>query len=285
MGNCLVTKLKEEVNNSNLPYLDGLVLTVLPNPGDYDLNKDYSIKFYGITHIKIIGNGSVYLVNEGVTVTDEHDIVSPLVYLTCAPGNYKVLFTSKYDIYETGYYNAATLPYGRGIKFDISDLNYSNISVLWFNSCTATGEYTNKITNGSRLSKLYLAVNDYSQKYDYKININSLKYCNNLEEIFTRNCYSYGDITNLINCTNLKTLNIPVTNISGDLKVFLDGQVSKGRTNGSLIISFLNANLTYNGMPLRNQQEAQAAIGLYTYSVIANFDSSAPDGYTLTANL
>lgn len=279
MNECLVTKLKGVVDNNNLPYFGGLVLTVIPNPGNYDLDKDYSIKLYGATKIKIIGTGSVYLFNEAVTVTDEHDIVGNC-YMKCAPGDYKVVIISKYDITSTGYFSGAATPYGRGIYYDLADLAYSKTGNISANGAMLRGELINK---NPLLTRIYIESNITSpEKQDYKVNVESLEGCN-MTEVAVRNSYSYGDINTVKNCVGLTSLDLPYTNVSGDIKTFCLGQVAAGRTSGTIRLAILGSKLSYNGMPFTNSDEAEAAVGIHSYVLIINFDSSAPDGFYITS--
>lgn len=278
-NNCLVTKLKEIVDNNNLEYLNAF--TIISN-GNRSLNE--GIRFYGDTsgktiHLKIIsGNGS-FSDSTIVTETTLTLSTSDQTYgyktgtgIRSLDGNpVKVNIENLKDLSTiiSGFDSAASLNLSRlflylpNIKWfnelgnaqrnyalqldSLDDIPASIIELTLSNVCTLSAE-----ENVSKLAKLVNAT---------KIEIADT------DKIV-------GNILALGELTNLTLLSLAKQRLEGSLEEFAEAQITAGRPNNTAITFRVyggNNNVTYKG--------SKDNINYYT---VIHFDSSRPEGYYVT---
>lgn len=284
--NCLVTKLKGVVDNNNLPYLNAFKVDVLPSQDGY-VDQDYTIKVYGTTRIKVVGKGTVYVgVTNPVAVTSASDYMVPAGAEKCtikaAPGSYSFICFNKGDIYSLGTMSNAGSSSQRGLKVDLSQLDYSPLKDFVLAANCLTG--TLKMKNGSTFTSILAVLNtDYSSIRDYCIDIDGFVGAN-IASIDIRNSKSKGDINSLASSTAITNITIPMTNIYGDVKTFIEAQVASGKraNNTSIKLNFFQTHLTYGDHPLSTAADAQELFGFEALAINIIFDSTAENGYRIT---
>lgn len=143
MSECLVTKLKSVVDNSNLGKIDEIVLEV-------------ENVISGITEYRLnVGKDTIATIEGNAYFIDNGNLVKSVVYPANVITSYKIASESnekviirnrnKFNIYAFGFVNNA--------KFDLSKIKYLTqlIAIQCGNNTVLSGDYTNLF----KLTKLY----------------------------------------------------------------------------------------------------------------------------------
>lgn len=162
MGNCLVTKLKSEVQNDNLIKLGVLRISVETMASGFDLSQTNAIQFTvkgGKTcHLSIIGSG--YFVTDTADDADvskhktEYDLNSTsTTTLYFSNGTYKIDIDNKYEITKLRIIdnNVAHM-----IGFDIADVAYCDLgSPIVLGNTKVYGNIEN-LANQAHLAQVFI---------------------------------------------------------------------------------------------------------------------------------
>lgn len=227
MENCLVTTLRQAVDNDNLPILDSIVINVVKTEEERLPEQKY-------LEFRLVENTSVtFTVLDGsnkiaMSETFMENNPKNRVAVTNPSGSFKIYFVN--DNY----------------KVKVSSKN--NIQAFRNNiGISATKKtYIEPIYNGmSGLDNLRTLINSSSS---LPFNIEILKDSTSLVVFmssYSPNCY--GDIASLGDCILLETLRLTGTSCSGNVEEIAQKQVDNGRTSGTLQILAANSNIKYNG--------------------------------------
>lgn len=261
MGNCLVTKLQESVNNDNLRQLGGIIVTFK------DLDENPNIVFYisGSYRVKA-KSGKFNILNYETTdvfaanLTDYAGDCNFAFCITPAQANTVVEVTSKYDINGIGYNVAYTAdPATNHVVVNASDLNYSNIADIWSDRI---GDKTRIRFSGGTvdLATMPNIVNSKAIYLTPATNTDVLKiivpetlvFGTSLIHFVTYNPQkgSIADmnISSFEHATSLVYMSVPFSPLTkGDIKALFDAQFANGRTSGTLSIEGYRSGLTYDG--------------------------------------
>lgn len=231
--NCLVTKLKGTIDNDALMKLGELRFNVTQVSSPNTTNLTLMVVNYSTVE------------PEGVTYDTSTYIVSNT--------NGKLSFFPKYQITVI-----------RNSNLDKFNMRIQNTPDDIFNNCLSLREIKANFSETLDITDFY----KYScpaleelimEKGDVKGNISGLanhtaftylgfNYCTNIT----------GEITSLANLTELTTLYLTSTQVSGELADLATAQVTNGRTSGILSI-YVNAIITSNGVHLSNRTR----VGIY----------------------
>lgn len=209
MGNCLVTKLKGTVQNSDLLRVGELRICVhkIDNPSSE--TQRINLNFTEDVKLEIIGDGyftdKTLVSNLGKTLTAKAN-VETLVYVS--NGEFEIAILNKYALTKI---NTRTNK-KTAIK-DIADLKYSSsLNYLAINSVENVGSFSD-IKSLATLS--YLAISDAN----INGNLSDLGTLTNLSYLIIGNTSnkSTGDVRSLKSMTRLDTLVIINSDVTGDL--------------------------------------------------------------------
>ena len=227
MENCLVTTLRQAVDNDNLPILDSIVINVVKTEEERLPEQKYLefrlVENTSVTFTVLDGSNKIALSESimednpknSVTVTNPSGVFK--IYFV--NGNYKVKVSSKNNI--------AVMR------------NYIGVSAT-------KRTYIEPIYNG--MSGLYNLRTFINNSSSLPFNIEILKDSTPLVTFmssYSPNCY--GDIVSLGDCILLETLRLTGTSCSGNVEELAQKQVDNGRTSGTLQILAANSNIKYNG--------------------------------------
>lgn len=213
MANCLVTKLKENVNNNNLLKIGVIRFDI--NFEDTP-NNDRKIRTQGnwVKSYKVVGNGKMYLTlsdaqndTNGFTETPENFKAEDLFY---SAGRYSIDLYSKYELPKL---IVASSTYS-GIKVkELSDIKYSSgLSIL---KCTFI---YGDISILPMLPLTQIEITESDGIYGDIASLANLA----LTSLTLSETKVSGDIASLANMSALTTLNLSYTDCSGDVNVFTD---------------------------------------------------------------
>lgn len=209
MGNCLVTRLKGTVLNSDLLRVGELRICVhkIDNPSGE--TQRINLNFTEDTKLEIVGDGyftnAALINNLGKTLTAKAN-VETLVYVS--NGDFEIAILNKYALTKI---NTRTNK-KTAIK-DIADLKYSSsLNHLAINSVENIG-YFSDIKSLTTLS--YLSVSNAN----INGNLSDLKSLTNLTYLFIGNTSNKttGNVSSLKAMTNLNTFAILNSDVIGDL--------------------------------------------------------------------
>lgn len=209
MGNCLVTKLKGTVQNSNLLRVGEMRICVhrIDNPSSE--TQRINLNFTEDVKLEIIGDGyftnNTLVSNLGKSLIAKAN-VETLVYFS--NGDFEIAILNKYALTKI---NAKTSKKA-AIK-DIVDLKYSSsLSYLAINSVENVGYFSDikSLTNLNYLSVYNANING---------NLSDLKSLTNLDYLIIGNTSNKttGNVSSLKDMTRLNTLTIQNSDVIGDL--------------------------------------------------------------------
>ena len=221
-NNCLVTKLKDIVNNDSLKYLNGI-----------------QFKFNGVA-------GQTYEFNS-------QTYASQLTSKAIIVGNANWRTGGK----ETDIVYYAT-QFGIGYKIDcitdgeiiINIKNRDNLNAFTFNPGLRENvtEYTISDFNTDFMKNLSFG----GMLINRNKKIDDLKDCVNLQGLYVNYSEMSGNIESLGKLTKLTELRCEMyTNIIGEINTLATSQVVNGRTNGTLVIC-CNGKITLSGNVIEN---------------------------------
>lgn len=202
MGNCLVTNLKEIVNNDNLSYLGKIKFEVL----GASTNDNY-LNVAGITEFNVIGEESK-LSQTSKTQYLFPSVSSSIVYF--ADGEYTFTAKSKYNV--AGNLQAGSQNQNEDclLKFNIEEFNMANLTSIVLIKCP---HVYGDITKIDTSAVTYIDIMNSKISGDVKnLNINSA------ETVILRGTKIVGDVAKLTLSSSLTMLDIANTDIEGNLK-------------------------------------------------------------------
>lgn len=255
MGQCLITKLKGTVSNNTLLKVGELRINFSATGG----SRKMQIRF--TSDITLVCTGGFFTdgslsVNNGTTYTCKQDKIETIYvsngsgYISCLNGKYKC---SLINISNSGCYFIDTddLKFDSDLLFvaldrslstgDLSSLCLARITDLGVSNTNIYGDIS-AIANCKNLNiaSLYNSPN-------IKGDIAVFKNTPNLTSLVLGNAGIYGDIISFSSCLKLTTLNIPRTNISGNVEDFAQDLYSNGKNSGSIKIICDNTNIQFAG--------------------------------------
>jgi hypothetical protein len=244
MGKCLITKLKEVVDNENLVTMDTLKMTV---KGVASLTPSAN----AITVVMYYGNSSKFRVTgEGALARSAADIQT---------STDKVLSVNN------------TMAYVKNVDCNLYVTNKNKIEKFYISPSNVDSIIHIDVSEFKYLSSPLFS--------DIRVNGNSVsgdiiafKVCTRLTKLDIVKTACNGDIAAALG--NLKSLtSVNVTNssyITGSIEGLASALVANGKTSGSLSV-IGNGTITYNGTAVPNG----------TAKTIT-FDQSVPNGYTVS---
>ena len=223
MSNCLITKLKENVNKDNLPKLGVLKFTIPASDSTQNViaitppsGKTITVKVIGATFI------------DGSTEISSNAWFNPQV----SPHNEvaTVEIKSKYDLVDTQFFSDYVL--------DLNQFEYTNIIRLSFESASndnwqVTGNLSKIIKSSVNIERLSL------RKSLVNGNLDELATKVSLLEVTLSECDIRGNIASLDTLINLSSLNLAYSGdnyIVGSLESLLSGLYHNGKQNGELFV-------------------------------------------------
>lgn len=255
MGNCLLTKLKEVVDNDSLPvYNEVELLCDVSNPSSAILG----VAAEESNSVKVLIDGGVLSTTPTGKISDtsywaKNQIAGSGVKITPNSG-------SRYKIKIQGYYKAINLSMQSGCMAVIkNNVYYSPLEVLCLDFKEFTAEDEDNILpfNLDEMSDILkqnirvLSIDSNNNaifKPYIRGNISALSECSNLEKVILINTNLEGDISSLSDLTNLEE--IQITKVAG-----VHGVIdSLGKLTGLTYIYFQGCNLSGNLEDLVHKQ-------------------------------
>lgn len=268
MGNCLVTKLAEAVNNDKLPKLGELRFVVTNNS---EATSGVRVTFYSNSNtgkpVATLNSGGNFYSNSTLTtsVGGSLEIVSGWPDAYFGRGDI-LLISNKYKLsaLRVGNNDANDTD----IEFDIEQLAYcTSLTSLSLYGANVTGnaKWLSGLTSLDTLNLVgctllgglaYLAIPSITkmnlQGAVIEGNIGDLSSCTALTSLNIRNCTSLqGDISVFGNFTSAATIDIRGTSLSGTLESVVQGLISNGATSGSITFGS-NSVITAGGTKVGN---------------------------------
>lgn len=227
MENCLVTTLRQAIDNDNLPILDSIVINVVKTEEERLPEQKY------LEFRLVEGTSVTFTVLDG-----SNKIAQSETFMETNPRN-TVTITNPSNVFKIYFVND-------NYKVKVSSKNNIQVIRNYIGVDQTKKTYIEPIYNGmSGLNNLRIFTNSSSS---LPFNIEILKDATSLVTFispFSPNCY--GDIASLGDCILLETLRLTGTSCSGNLEAFAQKQVDNGRTSGTLQIFASNSNIKYNG--------------------------------------
>lgn len=240
MGNCLVTQLKESVNNDSLKKLGVMrfSLNVTSTSTQY--------KFYGAvankSYLKIISgpSGGKITSNTGsIDGTEFYLKPDLLTYTFNVTGTYVIEITDKYNVSALDVVNS---------DVDLSDLYYSELTIIGVSGDDNVGDL-NKIDLSNILD---LKVQNCSSIIGDLSEINFSSSLRNVMIVLSPNIK--GDISAFAGKTSLRTLAFNNNKLTGSLSSILDCtsitnlQLNNSLVSGNIADLMSNGNLVMSGL-------------------------------------
>lgn len=280
-NNCLVTKLKGNVNNTNIPYYGEFKIKFrqLSNPdsGAYSLlilarnNLKVFCKDGGTFSIKEIGGNYVSGLNSYEFIKGEKEGF----FIKGNNANYEIIITEKYNIHSiqtvasecTGDYRLID----KGYLIDCSQLDYSAITDINI----PKNADVDHVINPKDLSSFYNIIGS-NINIDCFAGINANNFSNSL---YPGDQYikTQGSILSLSKMINMTGCNFGgATGVYGEVDDLLSAMYDNGngKTNGTISLMLIGTSCTDEGNPI-TLEYIQSKGG--TYYISATF---APSGYT-----
>lgn len=278
--NCLVTKLKTAVDNSNLETF-GMIDIKLSCPVDitlqFGLAPGGTVKCKGST-FKIISSGIIWADHVSEWTNNNKNGTSTITIYAASDITLQI---DKYKTYRITLYDNIGVTSGVfDIYANLSDFSYYSANYINnLNNTSISLQNTNNSTGHNHISG-HLSLNSIPRPEEMSgLSINNNKsdtVCSvdfenvslpNLITFMLNYTDSVGNIENL-DAHRLNSINVVGSKgISGDLKVWAQKMWSKGRTSGSTYILFTDnngnsANVTWDG------QNIYQAIGSYSPYIV-----------------
>lgn len=293
-NNCLVTKLKDIVDNNELQFLNGLrinyfsgyeannrVIAFYTERGSYRIISEHPVDVYSWNT----------LLAEGVRDFTTPELVDDSLHIKFPDNNGVCDIISKYAINSLGYnYHHPILGTRSGYTsfcIDAGQLEYcNNIKEIFAYSPNFKGTL-----NPEKLENLiaFYTNNMDDDRFDsYKMDITKLSSIVNLARI---NCKGsklvYGNLESLGALVNLNMLTLWGTATNGDLKTLCDNLVTHGKTSGILEIDSVSnsgnagGERTWNNEQLTYEKVKELNNGGNQYVLKVEFGSSYTGGYRI----
>lgn len=261
--NCLVTKLKEVVSNDNLKEIGVMYITLsYKNAAMLDITSS-------VDQDIIASEGNFIVSYQKVKTLHLKANTKTTVY---SDAQLKVKIPNKYVITYIHY--KSSIP-----EFNIEDLEYS----MGLTAIAGNTDSTN-ITGNIKYLKNKVSMTElvipYSKVTGELSDIADLKHLTNLN---ISNTKISGDIRTLSSFIELTNIKIAGSNIYGTLESLVVGQVSGGRTSGSIAMGHLRfcPNVTFNGV---NPNDSNATLTWEPNSAESTNTDVSYNGVTITIN-
>lgn len=255
MGNCLVTKLKEVVNNDNLPFFDTIVFDIkyMENATEYNL----SFGFVANAPVTVFTSdgGSFKPDGESPYVqSKEYNINIPtIITFQLYNGNYKLYIRGKNSITTILNDSSDRNNYLSVASFDMNQLYWlSNLENIYMNSVEFYGNID--FADWTKIKGIYLTSGNVHSYTEMNILMNDLAKATNLITFLATNTRStsgmQGSIEDLGYLINLRNFRIRYNSfVTGDLKKLCDALYANGKRSGTITFDLRNTGCTFNGSP------------------------------------
>ena len=250
MGNCLITKLKGSVQNSNLNYFGTISLSVHPNGSLNPADDERSLVLKGDSPFTIIATdgGSFEVSTNRGTFINEYTVDNPdmSAQIFVASGDYKLILKDfKYQCVVMA--NGVWGQY-RGLVYidNIQDLCYSDFYNI------SMGDRYNNI-GGFDLSPKVDAPTAYNFIItgikEVRADLSAIaQHWSALQNILSlQTCTCVGTVDTLSTLINAKSIRLVSCEVSGTLESLLDGLYANGKVSDTLSTEFQGTSVTYNG--------------------------------------
>ena len=258
-NNCLITKFKGTVNNTNVPYYGSIRVKF----GAPDKTTAISFRFTQASGKIIAIEGSFNIVSSDGTVIESgltsKSITAPgELYFMPAVANTKVAFIGKYDSIDSIGYSSMPAP-GTIVGYEppvieANDINYSTIVSIWngnrfsfegnIDLATLQTSMTHIDIEGKGFNTLKVKA---SGSYMLPSNLNYFR-IEPVDNAADQWNFAELDIMKFANCVNLTQLLATLSDeVTGNLNSLLDALHSNGKTSGTLHVAFGSTKVTYNG--------------------------------------
>ena len=214
MNKCLVTKLNGSSNNSELLRLGEMRMKILKVSNPTEHTQGFSIGVNKTVTLEIVSDGyftdKTLTVNKGKNATLKVGLNDIWVN---GNSDVEIAILGKYSLNTiTSFYKGETSNiYGKNIKFDISDLKYSNaMTTIDLNNTQVSGDIGN-LKNLTALTGIGLSSTQVSG------DISELKNLTALTSLSLSSTQVSGDISELKNLTALEYFNLYNTQVSGNI--------------------------------------------------------------------
>lgn len=250
MGNCLVTQLKEGVNNDSLKKLGVMKFSLNVT------NTSQQYKFYGAvvnkSYLKIISGPSEGKITSNTGSIDGTEFYlkpDPLTYTFNVTGTYVIEITDKYnvsalDVFNSDidlsdlYYSPLTIigVSGNDNVGDLSKIDFSNILDLRVQNCPSMISDLSEVSFSSSLRNVLIIGNP-----DIKGDISAFAGKTSLRTLAFNNSKSFtGSLSSILDCTSLTNLQLNGALVSGNIADLM--------SNGNLVMPGLKT-LSILGTP------------------------------------
>lgn len=196
MGNCLVTKLKESVQNDNLEKLNEAAFIVAPNLSNYEL------RYANLSGMTMSWDGDVTILLTGNPITSPYVIPAGTQYsafrVSSGENGGNLYLNSKYDM-KNNVTDANGGWLGASVKLK-NDSSLKGLSYWWKGDITATATVNNPTLSGN--------ISALKQFSTYAV-MGILQIVNQSN--------IYGEVDDLLNLNNISSINIQGTKIKGDI--------------------------------------------------------------------
>lgn len=278
-NNCLVTKLKSVVNNSNLTYMGEITVKFLPGaPGNCSFqvvpidgtqtNPDTQITIKAISGSFNIQVGSNEI-KQGLT---NYTMVNNIYHnIYPAQDNTEIRIIGKNSIENINKADSGTNTAGY-ILMDFNEVNYSSINNFYSDIVAGYGTLdVSKLPNKDTMNFLYFGK---KEGVDSSVVVPLGTTLPNIFEIKVGDKMLAMNL-NSITGRNLRTL-IAADNpkVTGDLNTLLNTLHTNGKTSGELIVSLGGTNVTYT--PAGGEQKVLTSEDAVTngWRIAVTFNSS-----------
>lgn len=264
MKECLVTKLKESVEDDSLLKLGEFIITkksdITPNLTTTRVRTRSAIPGMDL-YVEVKSGNGFYTDNTLSATTKEPKTlvpgapeyyVSPGTIIGVRPKSYVAYFEADYCI------------------IDLSQLKYlTNLRVLDFVYCDLIGSLKDLATGiGSAFTEIYI------ERANAALNINDLRDVKSLTKCkFTYNDNIVGTVAEAFGSnTNIESFDFAFTKVSGSLENFVAAQIAAGRTSATVAFPWAAAaaNVTYKGIPLSSNPDLPVAGNNNAFSWTSN---------------
>lgn len=249
MNECLVTKLKASVNDSNLQVLGELILAKKDSATPSVNNHYCFIQSTVPITIEILNDG--YFCKNNSTEKDE--TASKIKSFEAGDINLYISIGSKFRIIQR---YGITAIRGEAMAANLSDFTYMNgLHTLDLIGDTIEGSI--EVLNGYKIQSARLT----GTKNKIYGSINGIDFENATSvDLDSKNIT--GDITTAFgNSINLTNMGIAESGISGSIEELVNAQIAARRSTGTIKIPWVKAvrNVTYKGIALSANSEVPAA--------------------------
>ena len=274
MNDCLVTTLNTVVDNSELPMLNAIKVTV--HPTDDETHRRITVNSTNLSDLEIITDGnhsySVETISSGKRITFEN-------------GEYNAFIKGKYDLTRLQIITGTGNP--TDIGFDVKGISYANkLTRLALCGANISGNIEDLVVGSENNENI-----TYFEFYFSNIsgNLESIQNWINLEQLYFQKQGAFnsiqvsGNIGTIVGkMTKLSSIWFNgAPNIVGSIESVVENQCSNGRTSGTLTVR-TNSIVTLNSTNLADSTNL-----VLTYSTTGcniSIDSNVVATYNKSTN-